>query len=88
MQIEFDPRKNERNVEKHGLAFELVEECDWSRVRYEEQRGAYGERRYKAVVPLHGVLHVVVLTYRRSSMRVISFRIANRKERITYEKEG
>ncbi len=84
MTIRFDPKKNRQNQAKHGLAFEQVAECDWDKVRYEVQHGDFAEDRFKAVLPLGGVAHVVVFTYREGAMRIISFRRANRKERMRY----
>lgn len=36
MEIEFDPAKNQRNVEKHGIALTEVVEFDWDTAHNEE----------------------------------------------------
>lgn len=82
MEIEFDPDKNAKNQAKHGLGFERVQECEWHHAIYHVQQGEFLEDRYKAVLPLDGMPHVVVFTYRHGVMRVLSFRPANRKERM------
>ena len=87
MQIIFDHDKNEKNIAKHGLSFELVIECDWSNpIIFEDVRKDYGEVRYNAFIALHNRLHNVVFTNRNGDIRVISFRKANLKERTKYEK--
>lgn len=47
----------------------------------------YGEARLNAVGPVGDLLHVVIYTIRRTSLRLISFRRANRKELALYVTE-
>jgi uncharacterized DUF497 family protein len=88
MKIEFDPAKSERNARDRGLSFESVEEFDfdgaWVVV---DNREDYGEIRYRAIGPLKGEVVAVVFTMRGEVVRVISLRLANRKERQNYEEE-
>ena len=87
MQIIYDPAKNEANIEKHGLNFEQVIECDWNNPYIREDiRRDYSEIRYRALVLLNNRLHSVVFTQRDGNMRLISFRKANKRERAEYEK--
>ncbi len=87
MNIVFDPDKNERNIIKHGLSFELVAECDWSNpIILQDGRNDYGEIRYNAFVSFNRRLHNVVFTNRKGDIRVISFRKANLRERKKHEK--
>ena len=88
MKISYDTAKNEINITKHGLNFEQVEECDWSNpLIIEDNRYDYFERRYRALLLRNGRVHNVVFTKRNGTMRIISFRKANSRERKQYEKE-
>jgi uncharacterized DUF497 family protein len=82
MEIEFDPEKDKANIIKHGLSLGRIVDCDWSDpVIINDMRFDYGEMRYSAFVPLSERLYNVVFTMRNSTMRIISFRKANHKER-------
>lgn len=88
-EISFDPAKNEVNVRERGLAFSLVkDEFDWTTaLTGEDTRMDYGERRYEALGGYVGRrLHVVVYVPTVNSVRVISFRKANRREMRKYGK--
>jgi uncharacterized DUF497 family protein len=50
-----------------------------------DDRQDYGETRYRALGRLKDEVAVVVFTMRESTVRVISLRLANRKERSNYE---
>ena len=86
MKLEYDPAKSAANVELRGLSFDLVEDFDFDSAQVvEDARRNYGETRYRAVGRLGGVLAVVVFTLRDDAVRVISLRLAGRKERERYE---
>ncbi len=88
MEIEFDERKNARNIEMRGLSFDLVVEFEWNTVAIrQDKRYEYGEPRYQLTGYIRGRICVAVMTPRGSRMRVISLRHANVKERKKYEKE-
>lgn len=85
MSLSFDPNKNLRNVEKHGLDFERVSDLDWDNAWvYEDTRNAYNEVRYIA----NGRLHFVCFTETEDGIRVISFRKANNREVERYEQKA
>lgn len=46
----------------------------------EDRRRDYGERRYQAMGPIDGRLHVLVFTPRAGAIHVISLRKANDRE--------
>jgi len=47
MQIEYDPAKNARNIQRRGLSFELATRFDWSTADVrEDTRYEYGEQRF------------------------------------------
>jgi uncharacterized DUF497 family protein len=85
MKIEFDPLKNLRNIELRGLAFDLAEEFDFdSALIVKDARRDYGEARYRATGRLGVEIAVVVFTIRGDAVRIISLRLASRKERLAY----
>ena len=87
-EISFDPAKNEANMRERGLPFSLVkDEFDWGTALIgEDTRKDYGERRYEALGYVGQRLHVVVYARVANSVRVISFRKANRRETRKYGK--
>lgn len=89
MKFEWDEAKNERNIKKHGLDFaEGVEVFDGPILERLDDRADYGEERWVAVGLLRGIV-CVVLVYTepdRETIRIISFRKADRYEREAYFK--
>jgi uncharacterized DUF497 family protein len=86
--ISFDPAKNEANIRERGLPFSLVEdEFEWSSALIgEDTRRNYGEKRYEALGYVGRRLHIVVYADAADSIRVISFRKANKREVKKYGK--
>lgn len=81
MIIEFDPRKDARNILERGLSFERVAEVDLtSAVILQDRRKDYGETRYIALCYLDRRLHILCFSEIRDGIRVISFRKANKRE--------
>jgi uncharacterized DUF497 family protein len=86
MKIEFDQNKSDANTLIRGLPFDLVIGFDFDSAQIvEDARRDYGEVRYRAVGKMDGVQAVVVFTLRGDAVRVISLRLAGRKERQKYE---
>jgi len=86
VQLEWDERKNRRNIEKHGIAL-----SDSGRVfenplliRLDERKD-YGEPRWIALGNLDGTVVVVVFTRRGDTIRAISIRKGNKHERQVYQ---
>jgi uncharacterized DUF497 family protein len=85
MKIEFDPAKSERNARDRGLPFDLVADFDFENAEIiEDDRRKYGEVRYRAIGRMGNMIAVVVFTIRDDALRVISLRLAGRKERMRY----
>ena len=87
MSPEFDPKKNEANIAKHGVS---LSEGDGvlldSLAITVEDSSAEGEVRYVTIgMNSFGSLMVVVWTERESDLRLISARKAEPKERRAYE---
>jgi uncharacterized DUF497 family protein len=88
MRIEFDAKKNEANIKKHGFSLDVFELLDFDTVRVEaEVRQPYGEHRLRMYAYLNGRLCIAIFTMRGATYRIISFRKANAKERERYEKK-
>jgi len=89
VKISYDPAKNERNVRERGLSFERAAEFDFvAAVTVEDKRRDYGEIRYRSLGLIDDEVHALVFTFRDGSLRVISLRRANRKERRFYAEEA
>ena len=89
MKIAFDPAKSERNARERGLPFTMVEGFDFeSALIVKDERRDYGETRYRAIGRMGEMIAAVVFTLRWDAVRVISLRMASRKERMRYEEEN
>ena len=80
--FEWDDDKAAGNLEKHDVAFEVVFELDWNRaIIRPDDRGDYGEHRWRAFHLLENELRlVVVFTRRNDRFRITSIRRAHAKE--------
>jgi uncharacterized protein len=91
MQFEWDSRKADHNLVKHGVAFEVAE-LVWRDPAYfvVSDRHESGEERWHAIGLVRGVLILTVIhTYRdrkgEERVRIIGARRATRAERDRYE---
>lgn len=88
MQIQYDPEKDEKNIDKHGISLRQADYFSWPSAKIaEDKRHDYGERRFIATGKLGVRLYVVVFVERRESIRIISMRKANKREQRNYEKK-
>jgi len=89
MQFEWDRSKNEKNILKHGIDFRAAVRVfdDPHFIASEDDRHAYGEVRYQIIgaVDPHGVLLVVYTERYENTIRIISARKANKKEKRLYQ---
>lgn len=89
MRFEWDERKNEENIRKHGFDFaDAPDIFDSPMLVLLDNRKDYGEDRWIGVGRLHGKVVVVVFTERddREITRIISLRKATKQEQQGYEK--
>lgn len=89
MKFEWNEVKNRVNIAKHGLDFADAEQVfEGPLLERLDSRFDYGEDRWIAVGLSHGVLCVVLAYTERSgnTIRIISFRKADRYEREAYFK--
>ncbi|HXL98437.1 MAG TPA: BrnT family toxin [Rhizomicrobium sp.] len=85
MIFEWDAAKSARNARERGLPFDVAMAIfDRSTLEAPDVRRDYGESRIKAVGVVQGVALVCVYSDRNAVRRIISLRIANRKERHAY----
>ncbi|MES3039564.1 MAG: BrnT family toxin [Pseudomonadota bacterium] len=88
IQFEWHKNKADSNQSKHGLSFELeaMVFLDPSRIEAQDTRANYGENRWKTLGVVQGSVLCVVYTVRDGdTIRLISGRYANAKERQQYD---
>lgn len=82
VEFEWDPAKSEATRLSRGIAFDRAAEIFTGRtLEWPDERRNYGESRLRAVGESAGELLHVVYTRRGQTVRIISARRANRKER-------
>ena len=87
MNYEFDPPKDQSNLNKHGLSLADAEGFEWdTAVVREDTRKPYAEPRFEATGYIGNRLHVMVFCLRTDAVRVISLRKANKREEKSYAK--
>ena len=88
MEYEWDEAKNQSNIRKHGLSFDMAEQVfDEFHLTLLDSREDYGEQRYITLGALCSRPVVIVHTPRSNSTRIISMRKANgREQQIYYQK--
>ncbi len=88
MGYQWDPKKAEANLNKHGIDFaDAVGVFEDSLALTIEDKRAQGERRFITVgIDFLGRILTVVYTYRGNNIRLISARKATKKEIAYYEK--
>lgn len=79
MNIEFDPEKDRKNIEKHGISLAHAAELEILTF-LKDERNAYGEERYRAWGLIDGEQHTLAFTFRDGKVRAISLRRAHKKE--------
>ena len=85
MRFEYDPRKDERNQEKHHVSFDeasIIWRDPDLLVLHARKRG---EKRLMAIGRAFSVLYSVVNTRRGELVRIISARRSTERERRLYE---
>jgi uncharacterized DUF497 family protein len=85
MAFEWDERKREANLAKHGVDFRRVTELfDGDTVQIVDDREDYGETRINCLGEIEGRVYVVTDPWRGANRRIISARKANAREQKTY----
>ena len=87
VEFDWDETKRAQNVAKHGVDFPLARQLFWDVAIIEpDNRHDYREARLSVTAPLLGRLHVMIYVVRDGTIRIISLRKANKRERRRYEK--
>ena len=85
MIFEWDGAKSDRNAIERLLPFDVaVALFDGPTLEALDARRGYGELRFTAIGAVRGVCMVCVYTDRGDTRRIISLRLASRKERDAY----
>jgi uncharacterized DUF497 family protein len=83
VEFEWDPAKSEATYRQRGFDFAYAARvfAGSDRLEAEDTRAEYGETRVRAIGQVGPDVLVVVYTVRQGAVRIISARLANRKER-------
>lgn len=83
--FEFDVNKSSRNLEKHGIDFEMAQQL-WDDVDYVEiSARTTDEPRFLIIGKIANMHWSAVITYRNDSIRIISVRRSRELEVKIYE---
>ena len=81
MRFIFDPDKDKVNLVNHGLSFSFVEKLVWDEAYvWVDPRYSYDELRMIGLVPEGNTLYYVAFVDRGEVRRIISLRLAERRE--------
>lgn len=82
MLFDWDSAKSERNRQERGFGFDIaILTFEGDTVEWPDDRRDYGETRVRAIGEVNGVVLHVVFTDRGDVRRIISARVASKKER-------
>lgn len=82
MEFEWDQAKSDANLVKRGLGFDFAALVFEGRtIEKIDDRRDYGEMRIKAIGEIDDEILVVIYTDRETARRIVSARLANKKER-------
>lgn len=91
MRFEWDEVKEQKNIEKHGINFETAALVfgDENRIEKYDVAHSLEEDRYITIGCVDGILTVLMVVYteRRDAIRIISARVATKKEEVEYYEE-
>lgn len=86
MKFEWDEAKNTINIEKHGYSFHDAHELfEGDRLEFLDDRKDYGEPRHIILGFIQDRMVVAVYTRRSETVRIISLRKANTREKERFE---
>lgn len=87
MKLEWDEAKRRKTLQERGLDFAELHQFDWETgVFFDDVRHDYGERRQSALGFLNKRLVAISFTMRGETVRIISLRKANTRERKVYDR--
>ena len=82
MQLEYDEAKNQKNLVKHGMSFQTASRAfdDPQAVIIYDEEHSEGEERYNLIGAVDNHILFIVYTMRREVVRLISARLATKRE--------
>ena len=87
--FDWDENKNKQNITKHGIDFKDIPNVFNNPILIkEDKREDYGEKRFIGIGKLLSIEIVIVWTIRKNTIRIISARQANKKERNIYNERN
>ena len=88
MKVEWDENKEQKNIAKHGIDFSTAALVfgDENRLEIYDEAHSELEDRFITIGTVNGIVTIlyVVYTERKESIRIISARIATRREQEVY----
>lgn len=84
MEFEFDPQKNKKNKEKHGIDFVEAQKLWEDPYRVEIPARYVDEPRYLLIGRIKEKYWSAIFTYRSDKIRIISVRRARKNEKEIY----
>lgn len=87
MQFEWNESKNKLNIKKHEVSFLFATEIFSDPLAIEATRIVDGEERMQIIGKIEEFMISVAYTIRNSNYRLISARLASKKEREKYEQK-
>ena len=84
MKFEWDENKNQINIESHSLSFQEAIPVFFDELRVELDDTFSDEERFNVIGMAQGRILYVVYTWRRSNIRIISARKAEKYEEKEY----
>jgi uncharacterized DUF497 family protein len=86
--IEFDAKRDRRNLAKHGVSLAKAEQFDWGLAHIlMDTRFDYGEARFQALGPIGERLFMLVYTPVKDGVRAISLRAATSEEKRRWRRQ-
>ncbi|HMK56013.1 MAG TPA: BrnT family toxin [Dissulfurispiraceae bacterium] len=87
MWYEWDETKRQWTIQHRGIDFKGAASFNWETAWVmEDDRKEYGEGRFVAIGYIDKRLYVMAFTMRGETIRIISLRKANNREREAYER--
>lgn len=87
MNFEYDENKSRSNLEKHGIDLESAQRLWSDEYLLEIPARSKGEERFFCIGKIASKCWTAVITYRKSSIRIISVRRSRKEEESLYDND-
>lgn len=88
MKFEWDNRKAQANLAKHGVSFDTAVKALDDPYRMESYQRRSGEDRWKAIAREGDRIYAIAYTEHGDTVRIISAREAEKHEKSTYRRQA